>query len=191
MFSSLPRLLDENLFLLQGAVLSRHGIFPQLKKAEKSDGQKATAQVSPITSNPPKEKSETASFREMQSDRANFAELNSTNKNGHNSLLPLDAQLVRKLWERRLILDAFSLENPSLASALLVGGHPSLASMMVESEGRSSRGQGGRLRGGIGSGEVRFPEEAKAEGEARFNLRMSQLEQLLDTQLISQETFRR
>ena len=192
MFSSLSRLLDENLFPLQGSVLSRHGIFPQLKKAEKSDGQKATAQVSPTTSNPPEEKSEAASFQEMQSDRADFAKLNSANNdNGHNLLLPLDAQLVRKLWERRLILDAFSLENPSLASALLVGGHPSLASMMVESEGRSSRGQGGRLRGGIGTGEVRFPEEAKAEGEARFNLRMSQLEQLLDAQPVSQETFRR
>ena len=136
--------------------------------------------------NPPKENSETVSLPEMQE---RSAELNSAN-NGHNSL---DAQLVRKLWERRLILDAFTLENPSLASALLVQGHPSLASIMVESEGRSSRGQGGG-RGGIGTGEVRFPveEEEKGEDEARFNLRlMDQLEQLLDAQPVNQETFRR
>ena len=118
-------------------------------------------------------------------------------------MLPLDKQLVRKLWERRLILDAFSLENPSLASTLLVEGHPSLAAMMVtgESEGRSSRGQGGgeeRGRGGIGRGEVRFPDEVekmvvgeKAKGEARFNLGMDQLELLLDALPGSQPTFRR
>ena len=134
--------------------------------------------------NPPKENSETVSLPEMQ-ERTGLAELN-----GHNSL---DAQLVRKLWERRLILDAFTLENPSLASALLGQGHPSLVSIMVESEGRSSRGQGGG-RGGIGTGEVRFPveKEEEGEGEARFNLRlMDQLEQLLDAQPVNQETFRR
>ena len=131
--------------------------------------------------NPPEENSETVSLPEMQ-ERTGLAELN-----GHNSL---DAQLVRKLWERRLILDAFTLENPSLASALLGQGHPSLASIMVESEGRSSRGQGGG-RGGIGTGEVRFPGEGEGEGQARFNLKMAQLEQLLDTQPVNQETFRR
>ena len=165
-------------------MLSHHGIFPQLKSRGKSDGRKAAEQVSPIIMrpNPPKENSETVSLPEMQ-ERTGLAELN-----GHNSL---DAQLVRKLWERRLILDAFTLENPSLASALLGQGHPSLASIMVESEGRSSRGQGGG-RGGIGTGEVRFPEEEEGEGEARFNLRlMDQLEQLLDAQPVNQETFRR
>ena len=170
---------------LQGPVLSRHGIFPQLKSRAKSDGRKAAEQVSPITKpNPPEEKSETVSFPEIE-ERSGLTELNSGN-NGHNSL---DAQLVRKLWERRLILDAFSLENPSLASAL-IQGHPSLASIMVESEGRSSRGQGGG-RGGIGTGEVRFPGEGEGEGQARFNLKMAQLEQLLDTQPVNQETFRR
>ena len=167
-------------------MLSHHGIFPQLKSRGKSDDRKAAEQVSPIIMrpNPPEENSETVSLPEMQE---RSAELNSAN-NGHNSL---DAQLVRKLWERRLILDAFTLENPSLASALLVQSHPSLASIMVESEGRSSRGQGGG-RGGIGTGEVRFPEEEEGEGEARFNLRlMDQLEQLLDAQPVNQETFRR
>ena len=172
-------------------MLSHHGIFPQLKSRGKSDDRKAAEQVSPIIirPNPPTENSETVSVPEMQE---RTAELNSSN-NGHNSLLPLDAQLVRKLWERRLILDAFSLENPSLASALLGQGHPSLVSIMVESEGRSSRGQGGG-RGGIGTGEVRFPveKEEEGEGEARFNLRlMDQLEQLLDAQPVNQETFRR
>ena len=167
-------------------MLSHHGIFPQLKSRGKSDDRKAAEQVSPMIMrpNPPKENSETVSLPEMQE---RTAELNSAN-NGHNSL---DAQLVRKLWERRLILDAFTLENPSLASALLVQSHPSLASIMVESEGRSSRGQGGG-RGGIGTGEVRFPVEKEGEGEARFNLRlMDQLEQLLDAQPVNQETFRR
>ena len=165
-------------------MLSHHGIFPQLKSRGKSDGRKAAEQVSPIIMrpNPPEENSETVSLPEMQ-ERTGLAELN-----GHNSL---DAQLVRKLWERRLILDAFTLENPSLASALLGQGHPSLASIMVESEGRSSRGQGGG-RGGIGTGEVRFPEEEEGEGKARFNLRlMAQLEQMLDAQPVNQETFRR
>ena len=165
-------------------MLSHHGIFPQLKSRGKSDDRKAAEQVSPIIMrpNPPEENSETVSLPEMQ-ERTGLAELN-----GHNSL---DAQLVRKLWERRLILDAFTLENPSLASALLGQGHPSLASIMVESEGRSSRGQGGG-RGGIGTGEVRFPVEKEGEGEARFNLRlMDQLEQLLDAQPVNQETFRR
>ena len=165
-------------------MLSHHGIFPQLKSRGKSDDRKAAEQVSPIIMrpNPPEENSETVSLPEMQ-ERTGLAELN-----GHNSL---DAQLVRKLWERRLILDAFTLENPSLASALLVQSHPSLASIMVESEGRSSRGQGGG-RGGIGTGEVRFPEEEEGEGKARFNLRlMAQLEQMLDAQPVNQETFRR
>lgn len=175
-------------------MLSRHGIFPLLKKGGKSDDQKRATQLSPIRSTPlEKENSGAVSFPEIK-ERAGFEELNSAN-NGQNSM---EAQLVRKLWERRLILDAFSLENPSLSSILQ--GHPSLASIMVESEGRSSRGKGSSRGqesfrgqgGGIGRGEVRFPEaEEEREVLARFNLKMAQLEQLLDGELVDQETFRR
>ena len=170
--------------------MARHGIFPHLRKNEDSfDEMQATIRVSPNTQNLVQKKSEAVRFPEITDRTSSAAELNSAN-DGQNSLLPLDKQLVRKLWERRLILDAFSLENPSLASAL-IQGHPSLASIMVESEGRSSRGQGGG-RGGIGTGEVRFPEEEEGEGKARFNLRlMDHLEQLLDAQPVNQETFRR
>ena len=179
--------------------MARHGIFPQLRKNEDTfDEKQATVRVSPNTQNLVEEKSEAVRFPEITDRTSSAAELNFAN-NGHNSLLPLDKQLVRKLWERRLILDAFSLENPSLASIL--EGHPSLASIMVESEGRSSRGQGGGLGGefggGIGTGEVRFPGEKEvgeeAEGRARFNLKMAQLEQLLADQPEpdNQETFRR
>ena len=175
--------------------MARHGIFPHLRKNEDTfDEKQATVRVSPNTQNLAEEKSEAVRFPEIKDRTSSAAELNSAN-DGHNSLLPLDEQLVRKLWERRLILDAFSLENPSLASIL--EGHPSLASIMVESEGRSSRGQGGGLGGGIGTGEVRFPGEKEvrheAEGRARFNLKMAQLEQLLADQPEpdNQETFRR
>ena len=175
--------------------MARHGIFPQLRKNEDTfDEKQATITVSTNTQNLVEEKSEAVRFPEIMDRTSSAAELNFAN-NGHNSLLPLDKQLVRKLWERRLILDAFSLENPSLASIL--EGHPSLASIMVESEGRSSRGQGGGLGGGIGTGEVRFPGEKEvgdeAEGQARFNLKMAQLEQLLAAQPEpdNQETFRR
>ena len=184
--------------------MARHGIFPQLQKNEdKFDKKSSTATVAQITQDLPKlltEKPEAVGFPEISDRTISVGEFA---KQGNNPMLPLDKQLVRKLWERRLILDAFSLENPSLASTLLVEGHPSLAAMMVtgESEGRSSRGQGGgeeRGRGGIGRGEVRFPDEVekmvvgeKAKGEARFNLGMDQLELLLDALPGSQPTFRR
>ena len=127
--------------------MARHGIFPHPRKNEDTfDGKQATVRVSPNAQDLIQEKSEAVRFPEITDRTSSAAELNFANT-GHNSL---DAQLVRKLWERRLILDAFSLENPSLASIL--EGHPSLASIMVESEGRSSRGQGGGLRGGLGEG---------------------------------------
>ena len=199
--------------LCQGVVLAQQGIFPFLEKKEESV-ERQTGAVSVDVQG-----SKAARSPEIQ-DRADGAPGDPKfSKDAPNPLM--DKQLARKLWERRLILDAFSLENPSLASSLLaplldtmrqvkankgggldlrmsqlVEAHPSLTSMMVtgESEGRSSRGGGG-VRGDVGRGEVRFPQEEpvrqKAASEARFNLRMAQLEQLLADQDDHLDTFRR
>ena len=203
-------------FLFQGVVLAQQGIFPFLEKKEESVERQAVAVSTDVQG------SKAARSPEIQ-DRADGAPGDSKfSKDAPNPLM--DKQLARKLWERRLILDAFSLENPSLASALLaplldtmrqveankgdgldlrmsqlVEAHPSLTSMMVtgESEGRSSRGGGGvrGVRGDVGRGEVRFPQEEpvrqKVASEARFNLRMAQLEQLLADQDDHLDTFRR
>ena len=202
--------------LFQGVVLAQQGIFPFLEKKEESVERQTEAVSTDVQG------SKAARSPEIQ-DRADGVPGDPKfSKDAPNPLM--DKQLARKLWERRLILDAFSLENPSLASALiaplldtmrqveankgdgldlrmsqLVEAHPSLTSMMVtgESEGRSSRGGGGvrGVRGDVGRGEVRFPQEEpvrqKAASEARFNLRMAQLEQLLADQDDHLDTFRR
>ena len=201
--------------LCQGVVLAQQGIFPFLEKKEESVERQAEAVSTGVQG------SKAARSPEIQ-DRADGVPGDPKfSKDAPNPLM--DKQLARKLWERRLILDAFSLENPSLASALiaplldtmrqeankgdgldlrmsqLVEAHPSLTSMMLtgESEGRSSRGGGGvrGVRGDVGRGEVRFPQEEpvrrKAASEARFNLRMAQLEQLLADQDDHLDTFRR
>ena len=199
-------------FLFQGVVLAQQGIFPFLEKKEESVERQTEAVSTDVQG------SKAARSPEIQ-DRADGVPGDlKLSTDAPNPLM--DKQLARKLWERRLILDAFSLENPSLASALiaplldtmrqeankrdgldlrmsqLVESHPSLTSMMVtgESEGRSSRGGGG-VRGDVGRGEVRFPQEEpvrqKAASEARFNLRMAQLEQLLADQDDHLDTFRR
>ena len=199
-------------FLFQGVVLAQQGIFPFLEKKEESVERQTEAVSTDVQG------SKAARSPEIQ-DRADGVPGDlKLSTDAPNPLM--DKQLARKLWERRLILDAFSLENPSLASALiaplldtmrqeankrdgldlrmsqLVESHPSLTSMMLtgESEGRSSRGGGG-VRGDVGRGEVRFPQEEpvrqKAASEARFNLRMAQLEQLLADQDDHLDTFRR
>ena len=200
-------------FLFQGVVLAQQGIFPFLEKKEESVERPAEAVSTDVQG------SKAARSPEIQDRASGVPGDPKFSKDAPNPLM--DKQLARKLWERRLILDAFSLENPSLASALiaslldtmrqveankgdgldlrmsqLVESHPSLTSMMLtgESEGRSSRGGGG-VRGDVGRGEVRFPQEEpvwqKAASEARFNLRMAQLEQLLADQDDYLDTFRR
>ena len=198
--------------LFQGVVLAQQGIFPFLEKKGESFERPAEAVSTDVQG------SKAARSPEIQDRASGVPGDPKFSKDAPNPLM--DKQLARKLWERRLILDAFSLENPSLASALiaplldtmrqeankgdgldlrmsqLVEAHPSLTSMMVtgESEGRSSRGGGG-VRGDVGRGEVRFPQEEpvrqKAVSEARFNLRMAQLEQLLADQDDHLDTFRR
>ena len=199
--------------LFQGVVLAQQGIFPFLEKKEESVERQTEAVSTDVQG------SKAARSPEIQDRASGVPGDPKFSKDAPNPLI--DKQLARKLWERRLILDAFSLENPSLASALiaplldtmrqveankgdgldlrmsqLVEAHPSLTSMMVtgESEGRSSRGGGG-VRGDVGRGEVRFPQEEpvrqKAASEARFNLRMAQLEQLLADQDDHLDTFRR
>ena len=200
-------------FLFQGVVRAQQGIFPFLEKKEESVERQAEAVSTDVQG------SKAARSPEIQDRASGVPGDPKFSKDAPNPLM--DKQLARKLWERRLILDAFSLENPSLASALiaplldtmrqveankgdgldlrmsqLVEAHPSLTSMMVtgESEGRSSRGEGG-VRGDVGRGEVRFPQEEplrqKVASEARFNLRMAQLEQLLADQDDHLDTFRR
>ena len=200
-------------FLFQGVVLAQQGIFPFLEKKEESVERQTEAVSTDVQG------SKAARSPEIQDRASGVPGDPKFSKDAPNPRM--DKQLARKLWERRLILDAFSLENPSLASALiaplldtmrqveankgdgldlrmsqLVEAHPSLTSMMVtgESEGRSSRGGGG-VRGDVGRGEVRFPQEEpvrqKAASEARFNLRMAQLEQLLADQDDHLDTFRR
>ena len=206
-------------FLFQGVVRAQQGIFPFLEKKEEPVERPAEAVSTDVQG------SKAARSPEIQ-DRADGVPGDPKfSKDAPNPLM--DKQLARKLWERRLILDAFSLENPSLAAALiaplldtmgqveankgdgldlrmsqLVEAHPSLTSMMVtgESEGRSSRGGGEvrgvrGVRGDVGRGEVRFPQEEpvrqKVASEARFNLRMAQLEQLLADQDDHLDTFRR
>ena len=203
-------------FLFQGVVLAQQGIFPFLEKKEESVERQTEAVSTDVQG------SKAARSPEIQDRASGVPGDPKFSKDAPNPLM--DKQLARKLWERRLILDAFSLENPSLASALLaplldtmrqveankgdgldlrmsqlVEAHPSLTSMMVtgESEGRSSRGGGEvrGVRGDVGRGEVRFPQEEpvgqKAASEARFNLRMAQLEQLLADQDDHLDTFRR
>ena len=203
-------------FLFQGVVRAQQGIFPFLEKKEESVERQTEAVSTDVQG------SKAARSPEIQDRASGVPGDPKFSKDAPNPLM--DKQLARKLWERRLILDAFSLENPSLASALiaplldtmgqveankgdgldlrmsqLVEAHPSLTSMMVtgESEGRSSRGGGGvrGVRGDVGRGEVRFPQEEpvrqKAASEARFNLRMAQLEQLLADQDDHLDTFRR
>ena len=200
-------------FLFQGVVLAQQGIFPFLEKKEESVEKLAEAVSTDVQG------SQTGRSPEIQDRASGVPGDPKFSKDAPNPLM--DKQLARKLWERRLILDAFSLENPSLASSLiaplldtmrqveankadgldlrmsqLVEAHPSLTSIMLtgESEGRSSRGGGG-VRGDVGRGEVRFPQEEpvrqKAASEARFNLRMAQLEQLLADQDDHLDTFRR
>ena len=200
-------------FLFQGVVRAQQGIFPFLEKKEESVERQTVAVSTDVQG------SKAARSPEIQDRASGVPGDPKFSKDAPNPLM--DKQLARKLWERRLILDAFSLENPSLAAALiaplldtmgqveankgdgldlrmsqLVEAHPSLTSMMVtgESEGRSSRGGGG-VRGDVGRGEVRFPQEEpvrqKAASEARFNLRMAQLEQLLADQDDHLDTFRR
>ena len=134
--------------LFQGVVLEQLGILPFLEKKEESFDRRAEAVSTDVQG------SKAARSPEIQ-DRADGVPGDpKISKDAPNPLM--DKQLARKLWERRLILDAFSLENPSLASALiaplldtmrqveankgdgldlrmsqLVEAHPSLTSMML------------------------------------------------------------